>query len=103
MFLVKIDFTKMKTFLINKKLPIFLFISSVGTFFLFNFNYVMIVKRYELFFINFAFGLVAYLTYDVIIGKKLYYTKLNINQTENRKDEQISNNIKSKKRKNDTE
>ena len=99
---MKIDFTKLISFLKEKKLPLFLFVSAVGTFFLFNLGYVLTVKKYELLFINFAFGLVIYIAYEIIIGKKLYYTKLNIDHSNNRKNKNISDNINCKEGKDNT-
>lgn len=100
MFFMKYDFTKIISYLKDKKLKIYFFLCIVITFFIYNIHYVMITKQYILLIINFAFGLCVYIVLELIIGKKVYYAKLNINHPENRKNNNIEKNINSEKRKN---
>ena len=97
---VKIDFTKPITVLKKYKLTLILFGCCLFSFFIYTIHYTIITKQYILLIINFAFGLVVYILFDVIIGKKLYNTEFDINQSNNRKNDTIKENIISKKREN---
>lgn len=99
---MKIDFTKINILLKENKHFLFLFFSVTTTFFMYNIHYVMITRHYILLFINVAYGLAVFLLFDVVIGKKIYDTKLDIKHSDGRKDNNVKENIGGKEGKNDT-
>lgn len=100
---MKIDFTKPLNILSKNKLSIYLFISCFAFFFMANLGYILVTKRYVFIIINILFVLCAFTCYNIAIGKKLYYTKMNIDHCQSRKNDNIKENINGKERKNNTE
>jgi len=68
---MRIDFTKLWTYIQLKKLPIALFLCSIYLPIFFHLGYVFTSKEYYFIIYDFVIGVGFYIVYDFFIGVKL--------------------------------
>lgn len=68
---MRIDFTKLWSYIQLKKLPIALFFCSIYLPIAFHIGYIFTTKEYHFLLYDFIIGLGFYMVYDFVLGEKL--------------------------------